>query len=177
MQDSGTMKTTLEIINEMQAKGVIGKYAIGGAVGATFYLEPAATLDVDIFVVLPNRIGSSLVTLTPIYDYLTGRGCRTEGEHIMVGTWPVQFLPASDALEKEALDDAVPTEVDGVKTWVMTAEHLVAIAPRTGRAKDHARILQFLENAAVNRNILQDILVRHKLVPRWEQFQSKYLEI
>jgi hypothetical protein len=86
-------------------------------------------------------------------------------------------LPASDALEKEALDDAVPTEVDGVKTWVMTAEHLVAIALRTGRAKDHARILQFLENAAVNRNILHDILVRHKLVPRWEQFQSKYLEI
>ena len=29
----------------MQADGVIGKYAIGGAVGATFYLEPAATLD------------------------------------------------------------------------------------------------------------------------------------
>ena len=137
MQDSGTMKTTLEIINEMQAKGVIGKYAIGGAVGATFYLEPAATLDVDIFVVLPNRIGSSLVTLTPIYDYLTGRGCRTEGEHIMVGTWPVQFLPASDALEKEALDDAVPTEVDGVKTWVMTAEHLVAIALRTGLSLIH----------------------------------------
>ena len=160
MQDSGTMKTTLEIINEMQAKGVIGKYAIGGAVGATFYLEPAAT---------PPGAGARFVPV--------GRGCRTEGEHIMVGTWPVQFLPASDALEKEALDDAVPTEVDGVKTWVMTAEHLVAIALRTGRAKDHARILQFLENAAVNRNILQDILVRHKLVPRWEQFQSKYLEI
>jgi hypothetical protein len=33
----------------MQSDGVIERYAIGGAVGATFYLEPIATLDVDIF--------------------------------------------------------------------------------------------------------------------------------
>ena len=44
------MKATLEVINRMQADGVIGQYAIGGAVGATFYLEPVATLDIDIFV-------------------------------------------------------------------------------------------------------------------------------
>ena len=31
----------------MRTDGVIGKYAIGGAVGATFYLEPSATLDID----------------------------------------------------------------------------------------------------------------------------------
>jgi hypothetical protein len=40
------MKDTFQIINDMQRDGVIDKYAIGGAVGATFYLEPAATLDV-----------------------------------------------------------------------------------------------------------------------------------
>jgi len=44
------VKATLQVINEMQAAGVIGRYAIGGAVGATFYLEPAATLDIVIFV-------------------------------------------------------------------------------------------------------------------------------
>ena len=87
------MKTTLETINQMQADGVIGKYAIGGAVGATFYLEPAATLDVDIFIVLPSISGSSLVTLVPIYDYLTGRGWQLEAEHVVVGTWRV-FRPA-----------------------------------------------------------------------------------
>jgi hypothetical protein len=126
--------------------------------------------------VLPTIPNSSLVTLTPIYDYLTGRGCQIEGEHIIVGTWPVQFLPVTDALEKEALEESVQTEVEGVETWVMTAEHLVAIALRTGRPKDYARILQFLEYTAVDRNRLQAILDRHKLVPRWEQFQSKYLE-
>jgi hypothetical protein len=42
------MKATLAVINQMQAVGVIGRYAIGGAVGATFYLEPSATLDIDV---------------------------------------------------------------------------------------------------------------------------------
>ena len=49
------MKATLAIINCMQEEGHIGKYAIGGAVGATFYLEPSATLDIDIFVSLEQR--------------------------------------------------------------------------------------------------------------------------
>lgn len=57
------MKTTLEMVNKMQADGIIGKYAIGGAVGATFYLEPAATMDVDIFVMLPTVGESALLTL------------------------------------------------------------------------------------------------------------------
>ena len=170
------MKTTLETINRMLAEGVIDKYAIGGAVGATFYLEPSATVDVDIFVVLPTTPGGSLLSLTPIYDYLKVRGGRPEGECIVVGDWPVQFLPASDALEKEALGDAAPTEVEGVRTWVMTAEHLVALALRTGRAKDHARIVQFLEQGAVDPDKLNLILMRHGLVPKWEQFERKYLE-
>ena len=65
---SETVKSTLELINQMQADGIIGKYAIGGAVGATMYLEPAATLDVDIFVVLPSVPGSLLLSLAPIYE-------------------------------------------------------------------------------------------------------------
>jgi hypothetical protein len=65
-----TVKATLEAINRMQADGIIGQYAIGGAVGATFYLEPAATLDVDIFVILPTVAGGLLLSLSPIYGYL-----------------------------------------------------------------------------------------------------------
>ena len=170
------MKATLEMINAMQAEGVIGKYAIGGAVGATFYLEPSATLDVDIFVVLPTSQGGPLLSLSPIYEYLTSRGCLVEGEHIIIGSWPVQFLPASDGLEIEALEQAVPTEVEGVRTWVMSAEHLVAIALRTGRSKDYARILQFVEAEAVDRTRLERLLIRHGLLSRWELFKTRYLE-
>ena len=72
--------------------------------------------------------GSSLLSLAPIYEYLTARGCLVEGERIVVGDWPVQFLPASNALEQEALAEAVEADVEGVPTCVLMAEHLVAIA-------------------------------------------------
>ncbi|MGA3314987.1 MAG: hypothetical protein ABSC64_00965 [Candidatus Korobacteraceae bacterium] len=164
------------MINRMQADGIIGKYAVGGAVGATFYLEPSATLDLDVFVKLPVAPGSSLLSLTPIYEYLTARGGRVEAGHIVIGDWPVQFLPSSNVLEREAIEEAMQTEVEGVTTWVMRAEHLVAIALRTGRAKDHARILQFLEQNAVDRHKLDGVLTRHALIPKWERFQSQYLK-
>ena len=45
----------------MRADGVIERYAIGGAVGATFYLEPVATLDVDIFITFKTEAGSLIV--------------------------------------------------------------------------------------------------------------------
>jgi hypothetical protein len=63
------------MINGMLNHGVVGKYAIAGAVGATFYLEPLATADVGIFVMLRTAAGSPLLSLAPIYDYLKARGC------------------------------------------------------------------------------------------------------
>jgi hypothetical protein len=97
------VKLTLESINRMQADGVIGKYAIGGAVGATFYLEPSATLNVDVFVSLPTAAGSTLLSLGLIYEYLTTRGYRAEGGCVVIGDWPVQFLPPRDELERDAI--------------------------------------------------------------------------
>jgi hypothetical protein len=170
------VKDTLESINRMQADGVIGKYAIGGAVGATFYLEPAATLDVNIFVVLPTAPGGLLLSLSPLYDYLKARGGTVEDEHIVIDGWPVQFLPASDELELEALAEAVPTTVEEVGTWVMTAEHSAVIALRTGRPKDHNLILQFIEQGAVDRKKLQIIIERHNLTGKWKQFERRFLE-
>lgn len=163
------------MINEMQADGVISHYAIGGAVAATFYLEPAATLDVDVFVLLSNPSGV-LVSLTPIYEYLKARGGVEDREHIVLGDWPVQFLvPASD-LEREAVVASVPVDVEGIRTWVMLPEHLVAIALATGRAKDHLRVLQFINERAVDEVMLRAVLKKHGLVTKWEQFQHKFLD-
>ena len=46
------MKAALAVINQIQPDGVTGKYAIGEVVGAKFDLEPAATLDIVVFVSL-----------------------------------------------------------------------------------------------------------------------------
>ena len=170
------MKDTLQMLNRMQADGVIGSYAVGGAVGATFYIAPAATLGVDVFVSLSSSSGTSLVSLAPIYDYLSARGCKAEGEHIVTGDWPVQFLAAGDALEQEGLKGAIEFDVDGVATRVMSAEHLVAIALKAGRPKDFNRILHFLELSAVSRDKLMRIVEKHGLAPKWEKFRERYLD-
>jgi hypothetical protein len=171
------IKSALALVNRMRDDGVIDGYAIGGAVGATFYLQPVATQDLDIFVMLAASPGSVLISLTPIYDYLKGRGCTVEGEHVVIAGWPVQFLPASTALEAEALQSAVTARLGDLETRVMSAEHLVAIALAAGRAKDYARIVQFMEAAAIDRPILADILERHNLTSKWNAFARRYLEV
>jgi hypothetical protein len=168
------MKATFAVINQVQADGVIGKYAIGGAVGATFYLEPVATLDIDIFVSFQKA--GSLLTVSPIYDYLTARGFKAEKEYIIIESWPVQFLPAGNALVEEALALAVETDLEDVRTWVMTAEHLTAVALQIGRTKDHTWILQFIESGTLAPDKLDQILARHGLLAKWEQFGHKFLE-
>jgi hypothetical protein len=169
------MKETFEVLNHMQADGIIGSYAIGGAVGATFYLEPVATLDLDVFVLLSGTAGSALLSLTPIYEYLLPRGHRAEGEYIHIGGWPVQFLPPATALEEEAIAQAREVEVDGISVRVMSAEHLVAIALKVGRAKDYSRILQFIEAGSLDTATLDAILTRHALLAKWEQFGKRFL--
>jgi hypothetical protein len=62
-----------------------------------------------------------------------------------------------------------------IGTWVMSAEHLAAIALSTGRAKDHSRILQFLEQNAVDRTKMNTVLQRHGLSSKWKQFEQRFL--
>ena len=48
------MDKALAVINELERDGVIRKYAIGGAIGAMFYVEAVATFDLDVFSFLKN---------------------------------------------------------------------------------------------------------------------------
>jgi hypothetical protein len=169
------IKETIAAINRMQADGVIERYAIGGAVGATFYLEPVATLDVGVFITFRPEAGRLLISPQPIFEYLKARGGTMQGEYIVVAGWPIQFLPPGTALVEEALRESVERDVDGKPTRVFTAEHLAAIALQTGRAKDKARLLQFVEAGALDASRFQAILARHGLVDRWQQFERQFL--
>lgn len=168
------MKETLAIVERLHADGVIGPYAVGGAVGAAFYLEPVATLDVDIFVLFePVPL---ILTLTPIYEACAKLGYPAEGDAIQIEGWPVQFLPASQPLVVEAVDEAVTREGAGLTTRVMTAEHLMAIALETGRAKDHARLVMFVEAGIADTDRLRAILARHSLLDAWTKFEKRFLQ-
>jgi hypothetical protein len=169
------MKDTLSEINELRAAGLIGQWAIGGAMGVTFYLEPISTYDLNIFVIFE---GSPLIlTLTPIYDFLKARGHTTEGDAVLVHSWPVKFLPAESTLLREAVERASEIDFEGVPARVMTTEHLMAIALQTGRGKDFARLVTFMEAGVVNSAKLHDLLARHGLKAAWKRFEQNYLNL
>jgi hypothetical protein len=170
-----SLKQVLSTINQMQADGLIDRYAIGGAVGATFYLEPIATVDVDVFVAFRPEPGQLFVSPQPIFDYLTARGCSVQGEYIVITDWPVQFLPPPSPLAEEALEQSCSFDVEGVPTWVFSAEHLACIALEIGRPKDKARLLQFVEAGVLDEAKLRAILKRHSLEEKWRRFEEQFL--
>ena len=91
------MEKTLQILNALERDGVLGRYAIGGAMGAMFYIEPVLTFDLDVFVLLPQK--GDLILLTPLYEALKRQGYATEeGESVNIECVPVQFLPAYNQL-------------------------------------------------------------------------------
>jgi hypothetical protein len=118
------IKDTIAAINQMLANGIIEHYAVGGAVGATFYLEPVATLDVDVFITFRPEAGRLLASPQPLFDYLKAHGGRMEGEYIVIAGWPVQFLPAANPLVAEALDSPSP-----IPTGACRADHRPPLAP------------------------------------------------
>lgn len=164
------MKQTLSILNLLVEKDLLEKYAIGGAMGATFYTEPFTTFDLDIFVLFPKKNGP-LVDISPLYSFL-GKLGYTEfaGECIMVEGTPVQFLPTSPGLLDEALENAKDVDYDGVPTRVLGAEYLLAISIATGRPKDRARVPLFMSSGAIDEHILHEILSRYNLLERWNSW-------
>lgn len=169
------IQKVIRIFNDMLSAGVVSRYAIGGAVGATFYLEPVATMDIDIFVGFSGAAGDLLVNPQPVFDFLKARGGIVDGEHIVVADWPVQVLPPHSPLVEEAMAHAVVRDVQGTPARVFTAEHLAAIALQTGRAKDKARLLQFIESNALDMAVFEAILQRHALAKPWQNFQKQFL--
>lgn len=173
-----SLKATLDVINDMERDGIVGKYAIAGAVAAIYYVEVASTDDLDILVSFDNASmvrASGLVTIAPILSYLRERGFdefRHEG--IVVHGWPVQFLPVASDLDREALAaadiESLRLNEGTVRTRVMKPEHIVATALKIGRPKDRLRILQFIEEQAVDIQSMCGVFDRHGLLGAWASF-------
>jgi hypothetical protein len=128
-----------------------------------------------VFISFKPKGESIIVSPAPIFDYLKQFGCKMEGEYIIISGWPVQFLPASGPLLEEALANAVQVDVEGVPARVFTPEHVAAIALQTGRAKDKARLLQFIEANALDSSRFEDIVAKHGLTQQWQRFQQQFL--
>jgi hypothetical protein len=171
---SPATKKTFAVLNQMVADGAIENYAVAGAIGAIFYVEPFSTEDLDVFVVTPE---DRLIIELPGWDYLKARGyTKVEKEGIVVEGWPVQFVPATTPLEREAYLNAQIVNVDEVPVRVVLPEHLVAIMLNVGRLKDVARIEMFLSQNAVNVSALEDIVDRYGLSEKWADYKRQFLK-
>ncbi|NJM38669.1 MAG: hypothetical protein HC845_12840 [Akkermansiaceae bacterium] len=162
------MEKTIEVINRLQATGLIGVYAIGGAVAAAYYVEPTVTYDLDIFTFIPGS--SFLIDLSPIYKQLKAWDYQEQGAGVEIEGWEVQFLVPPGPLEEAALKQAVATTFHHIPTRIMTAEFLCAIMLKTGRPKDLIRLSQFLEEKVLNKNEFMSITDQFYLRDKWDQF-------
>ncbi|SRR5712692_5839033 len=169
------MKNTFAVLNRMVRDGAIDNYAVAGAVGAMFYIEPFSTQDIDVLVVTPDTENKVILEL-PGLEYLKAQGyTEIRGAGVVVEGWPLQFLPVSNPLEEEAYLKAQDLAFEDVTVRVVLAEHLVAMMLNVGRLKDLARIQTFLLQDAVNLEALEDILQRRGLAGKWNEFRNRFL--
>jgi hypothetical protein len=163
------MQKVCDVLEQLLAAGVVHKYAIGGATAAGFHGEPLATRDIDVFCFLDVPEGSVLVSMDPIFQKLAEMGySQFDEEGIIVHGLPVQFLPASTELEKEAVDNAAVVRWDIHTIRVMTPEYLAAIALTVGRPKDRARLVYLYELPNFKKSEFAEIISRHGLSGKWE---------
>jgi predicted nucleotidyltransferase len=163
------MRDTLRIINELKEKGLIKDYAIGGAIAALRWVEPFFTRDLDIFIIPEKEVGEEeLLLLSPIYEYLKNKGYNQwVGQWLIIEGVPVEFIPA-ESLAKEALENAIEIEFDGVPTKIIAPEYLIALFLKASRQKDKIKIQMLLEQAKIDMGKLEEILDRYNLSERFK---------
>jgi hypothetical protein len=168
------MKAVADLLNAMIESGVIVTYALFGATAQMRYTEAVATLDADVLVVL--RSEQALDLLAPIYEFCRIRGYVPQDEAVLVGAWPVQFVPVFSTLTKEAVELAETVDYEGSPLRVIQAVHLAVIALSVGRAKDYARILALLESKSVAPKEIETLAARHQLSEAWQRFKRRFLD-
>ena len=161
------------VLGDMCSKGIIGKYAVGGASAVAFYSEPIATKDLDIFFLFEPPQSGLILSLEPIYNYCLEKGYTYDQEFIIIGGWPVQFVESShDALWKDALANAKTFSFDGTSIDVLPPEHLAAMWASVARPKDILKIQHFAESDVLEAEKMRKVLNQFGLIDTWRKIQG-----
>ena len=168
------MERVIQVINRMQAEGVIDKYAIGGGIAAVYYLEPYQTDDIDVFIPAIAVGQAGLVSLEPIYSYLKNLGYVPVKEGVLIEDWLVQFIPTFESIQEEAISRSLRVTYGKTETNIFAPEYLAAELLRSGRRKDHARVIDLLEGNHVDMRLFREIIKRHGLVDKWKTFAKQF---
>lgn len=172
MADRLKIASVASVLSDMRTKGIIGKYAVGGASAVAFYTEPISTKDLDIFFVFDPEQTGAILSMEPIYTYCRKNGYTYDHEFIIIRGWPVQFVESgNDPLWKDALANSVTFTFEGGSIDVLPPEHLAAMWSSVARPKDILKIQHFAESEVLDPVKLKSILARFNLVNAWIKIQ------
>ena len=111
----------------------------------------------------------------PFFEYLVKRGYNVSGQYIQVGELMVDFIGVFNPLTEEALDQSIEVSVYGIHAHVLRPEYLLAIALQTGRLQDLRKVEKLYQESDLDGAHLDDIINRHNLVRKWNEFKKQYL--
>jgi hypothetical protein len=167
------MEKTIQVIVQAQNAGLFSSYAIGGGIAALFYIEPVATFDLDVFIILPES-SSPLISLSPIFSWFSDRGYKPSQEQIVIEGIAVQFIPVYNDLVKDGVLDAAEKKYGNTPTQVLKPEYLIALMLQTYRSKDKERLSKFLQETTIDYPLLDSILLKYNLKTVLETFKEQY---
>ncbi len=168
----------IKVMKELKQKGVIKDFVVGGGVAAIAHVEPITTKDLDIIV---ETIATGIGFLQPIFDYLIGKGYEFEkivdeagnakkGEHIVIEGTPTQFIPITNSLLEEAVNNPVMKSIGGIDVKVLKAEYLIAMYTQIFRPKDQEKLIRLTDQAEVDEGLLKQILQKYNLSGKYNKF-------
>ena len=134
---------TFRVLNALKRRKVIRDYAVIGAVAATAYMEPLATEDLGV-IVLVDTDEEYLAVFNRIAQAAEDRS----GMHYLLGGVPVQVFPSSTMpLYRDAVVAARWVRIGNLRVKFASPEHLILLYLQAFREKDRLRVRDLLELA------------------------------
>lgn len=152
------MDQTFAVINDLEERRVIRRYALSGNLAFMFYLGPIVSYDLEVLCLMPEGR-----RVSGVYDYFRGKESDDESEHILIASVPVKFVEASSELQKEAVENAVEHLYKEMKVRVVSYEYLIALSLTDGKAQIRHRLRRAITAVMPDLKVLNDIVERHKL--------------
>lgn len=144
-------KKVIKLFESMIKDNIIISYALGGGIAVEYYVNPPATLDIDIFVIVSGR---GLDFMSPVYRYLQKHGAKFVGQHLMFHGNRLDVLPAF-GLTKEAVMYAEVVNIKETTLRIIKPDYLAAILYFVGRKKDEDRIKLMINKSLLTEKFTQ----------------------
>lgn len=167
LDDLPVLAPALHVINQLEAEGIIKKPTIGGSIALGYHGQMLLTDDLDIFCYFEGQ--GLIQTTAPILRRLGELGYQTTELGARIEGVEVQFLGQGHGIVTEALECALPIEVEGVPFHIFDFEHALAVKAAAGRSKDWLHIASTLEAAKPDKSKLFAILEKHALLKVWNR--------